>query len=316
MFKVQPQAVACDLHPDYLSSRYAKHSGLPLIQVQHHHAHFASVLAEHNLDDPALGLIFDGSGYGLDGNLWGGEILYGGRCNFKRLAHLSYLPLAGAEVAIREPWRQALSALYSAGGENLATNSNWQWPKGWEVVLDALIKKINTPLSSGMGRLFDAVAAMNGLYHLASYEGQAAIALEHNIDNSVSGSYCFNIYERREGPWELDWRPVIREAAQDILAGESVGTVATRFHSAVAEMCLNIACRLRRQLELNTVALSGGCWQNIWLLTQVYQSLSAAGFKVYTNSAVPANDGGLAFGQAAVASQRSEVEEQRLKNRG
>ncbi|MCL1905423.1 MAG: carbamoyltransferase HypF [Clostridiales bacterium] len=306
MFKVRPEAVACDLHPDYLSTRYARQSGLPLLKVQHHHAHLASVLAEYGLNGPALGFIFDGSGYGPDGNLWGGEILYGDTAGFTRRAHLAYLPLPGGEKAIREPWRQALSALYAAGGEELAANSRWGWPAGWEITLRVLKQEVNAPLSSGMGRLFDALAALCGLYHKVSYEGQAAIALENIIDDTVSGCYGFAVEKRAEGPLILDWRPVIRAAAQDLLLGEQVKTVATRFHRAISGLCLELALRFKTELGAETVALSGGCWQNIWLLDSVWQELSAAGFKVYSNSAVPAGDGGLAYGQAAVAASMPE----------
>jgi hydrogenase maturation protein HypF len=276
------------------------------VRVQHHHAHFASVLAEHNLSSPSLGFIFDGSGYGEDGNLWGGEVLYGDRAGFTRLAHLRYLPLPGGEAAIREPWRQALSALFAAGGEELAANARWQWPAGWEMALAALKQNVNAPLSSGMGRLFDALAAIGGLYHTVSYEGQAAIALEHRADEAVSGCYSFAIQETA-GPWEADWRPLVAAAAHDILNGTGVGALAARFHRAISGLCLHMARRCRAERGVATVALSGGCWQNIRLLTRVWQELSDDGFKVYSNSAVPANDGGLAYGQAAVAAWRREA---------
>ena len=304
MFKVQPELVACDLHPDYLSTRYAEGSGLPLLRVQHHHAHFASVLAEHKLSGPALGFIFDGSGYGLDGHLWGGEVLYGDIASFTRLAHLAYLPLPGGDKAIREPWRQAMSALYAAGGEDLAADARWRWPAGWEIALDALTRKINTPLSSGLGRLFDALAALSGLYHQVSYEGQAAVALEHSIDDSASGCYCFAIEEQPASSLIVDWQPVIKAAARDILQGEQPGVIAARFHRALNELILHLAFHFRTDLGVETIALSGGCWQNIRLLTQACKDLAAAGFAVYSNSALPSNDGGLSYGQAAVASQR------------
>ncbi|MCL1816583.1 MAG: carbamoyltransferase HypF [Clostridiales bacterium] len=301
MFKIEPELIVSDLHPDYLSSRYAKLSGLPQLKVQHHHAHFASVLAEHHLSQPALGFIFDGSGYGEDGHLWGGEVLYGTCADYKRLAHLRYLPLPGGEAAIREPWRQALSALYMAGGEKLATDERWLWPNGWELVLSALQQKVNTPLASGLGRLFDALAALSGLYPQVSYEGQAAIALENILDDNAAGSYRFAINEYQEKPLELDWRPLILSAAQDKLSGVNPGAIAVRFHRALSSLCLHLAQRFREQYHADTIALSGGCWQNIWLLTQIQQNLTKAGFKVYSNSAVPTNDGGLSYGQAAVA---------------
>ena len=311
MFKVNPELAACDLHPDYLSTRYALQSGLPLLKVQHHHAHLASVLAEHQLPGPALGFIFDGSGYGQDGNLWGGEVLLGDSAGFKRLAHLAYLPLPGAEAAIRQPWRQALSALFAAGGEELVAKTCRTFTPGWEIALNALQQNINAPLSSGMGRLFDALAAIGGLYPTVSYEGQAAIALEHRIDESVGGSYSFTVLEQDSGPWILDWRGLVMAAAQDTQNGAGIATVATRFHRAVAQLCLQLAQRFFKRYGVTTIALSGGCWQNIWLLNRIWQDLRAAGFKVYANSAVPTNDGGLAYGQAVVAAQRTEARGQR-----
>ncbi|MCL1974912.1 MAG: carbamoyltransferase HypF [Firmicutes bacterium] len=304
MFKVQPEIVACDMHPDYLSTRYAQQSGLPLLYVQHHHAHFASVLAEYQLEEPVLGLIFDGSGYGLDGKLWGGEVIYGDCASFKRLAHLTYLPLPGAKAAIHEPWRQAISALYMAEGEDFATAAHWNWPIEGRHMLKALKNKVNTPQTSAMGRLFDVIAAICGLYHQVNYEGQAAIALENHIDDSVKSAYSFDIIEHIGQPWELDWQPVVKAAAQDILANEHIGVIAARFHRSIAQLCLHLALHLGALYEIDKVALSGGCWQNIWLLTKVSEELSAAGFKVYANSAVPLGDGGLAYGQAAVAAKK------------
>ena len=301
MFLIKPQLIACDMHPDYLSSRYARASGLSLIPVQHHHAHLASVLAEHGKKEPVLGLIFDGTGYGLDGNLWGGEVLYGDCASFQRLAHLRYLPLAGGAAAIQEPWRQALAALYDACGENMATDPRHCWPEGWLTVLQSIKQGLNTPLSSGMGRLFDAVAALAGLHHTVSYEGQAAIALEQCLDNEAEGAYCFVVNAQDNGALELDWRPVIAAVAADIAQGQPAGAIAARFHRAVAGLCLQMAVRFREEYSIDSIALSGGCWQNIWLLEQVTALLSQAGFTVLSNSAIPVNDGGLALGQAAIA---------------
>lgn len=305
MFNVEPQVIAYDLHPDYLSTRYALEQKNPStkLAVQHHHAHFASVLAEHDYSDQAIGLIFDGTGYGTDGNLWGGEVLIGNCADYQRVAHLSPLPLPGGEQAIREPWRVGLSAVMQAlPQENLeAALPAWLRPKGWKSLVQLVEKRISTPISTGMGRLFDAVAAIAGIDCRVNYEGQAAVELEQLLDEEIPGQYHFSIQRREGGPWILDFQPVILAALEDVQRQVSPGGISVRFHRGVAELCRNVCFRLRESTGLNTVALSGGCWQNVWLLEHVVGALQEVGFQVLLNQQVPSNDGGISYGQAAVA---------------
>ncbi len=305
MFDAKPQVIAYDMHPNYLSSHYAlaQDSSLLKIPVQHHHAHFASVLAEHKIEEPALALIYDGTGFGLDNSLWGGEVLLGDMCSFERKAHLLPLALPGGEQAIHQPWRQAMSVLVAAfGPDKLSEHAPPGLLKqGWQTLLQAMLAGINAPLSSGMGRLFDAVTALLGIGEYVNYEGQAAVALEQAIVADAEGkAYSFAI-NKEQSAYLIDWRHLIKQVVDDMASGVDKGIIAGRFHRAVVVMSLQIALLLREETGINIVAFSGGCWQNIYLLNNTYQSLQAAGFKVYFNQKVPINDGGIAYGQAAVA---------------
>lgn len=309
MFDSRPQLIAHDLHPQYLSTQYAmtEVGPLPKVAVQHHQAHFASVLAEHRLGGPAIGLIFDGTGYGEDGCLWGGEILVGDSAASRRAAHLLYTALPGGEQAIHEPWRMAMSCLLTAYGEK---ELELQAPAGllpadWRLLLQALHAGINAPLTSGMGRLFDAVAALAGIGRYVNYEGQAAVMLEQAIDAAAAGAYRMELIEQ-DGAYLIDWRPLIREVIADLRRGATAGEIAARFHRGLAVLCGEICLRLRGDSGLNTVALSGGCWQNRFLLAACRETLTGLGFRVYFNSQLPINDGGIAYGQAAVAAAKAQ----------
>ncbi len=312
MFDSQPDVLVHDLHPDYFSTQYAKEQARQsapqtlVLGVQHHHAHLASVLAERQYAGRVLGLIFDGTGYGLDGSLWGGEFLLGDCAHFQRLAHLAALPLPGGEAAIREPWRIALAALLDlCGGDTVALQQlapPYLLQKGWPIVMQAVSSPLYASRSTAMGRLFDAIAAIAGIGLRSSYEGQAAVALEQKLDEATTGAYQFTIEaDRQENCLIADWRPVVRQAVADVHAGVGPGLISARFHRAVVDLCLRMSCRLAAHSGVRTLALSGGCWQNVYLLEQVIPLLQAQGFTVLTNTAVPCNDGGLAFGQAAVA---------------
>ncbi len=283
MLGVRPQLVACDLHPEYLATKWAGEQDVELIEVQHHHAHAAACLAEHGEEGPALALVFDGTGYGTDGTLWGGELL---RCDlesFERLEHLDPIPLPGGEMAVREPWRVAAVELERAG-----------FPVPWErwpLVRESL--KANAPLSSGMGRLFDAVAAILGLRSHVTYEGQAAIELEQLAGDTVAAPYDW---------WFGDRMDLVRQICTDLADGVSREHVAAAFHEAIAlgsaEACVHAG-------GPETVVLSGGTFQNLRLLRSTRERLEARGFRVLTHRLVPPNDGGVSYGQAAVAARRS-----------
>jgi hydrogenase maturation protein HypF len=301
LFEVDPQVVAHDLHPDYDSSRYAETlPGLRRIAVQHHHAHLASCLAEHGLTGEALGLIFDGIGYGADGCIWGGEFLAGGYGGYRRLGHFRYVPMPGGDAATREPARMALSYLHQAFGAELPPLPVVEAiPAGERAILLKMIERgINAPPTSSCGRLFDAVAALVGLRDKVSYEGQAALELEMAIEPD-EGDYPFDLEEA--GGLIFDPAPLVRALVGELLAGVSVGVVSARFHNSLAGMMAAVARRLRAATGLNRIVLSGGVFQNLYLVERGTRLLQADGFEVFTHSLVPPNDGGLALGQAVVA---------------
>ncbi len=309
LFDIAPQAVAYDLHPDYLGTRYALDLDLPhKIGVQHHHAHIASVLAEHGLSGPVIGVAADGTGYGGDGTIWGCEIMLVSLLKFERLAHLAYVPLPGGDQAVRQPWRVAASYLSQLYGEAFL-DLEIPFVQGldrqrWKPLAQMITKGVNSPLASSLGRLFDGVAALIGLRNEVVYEGQAAIELEA-LATPADRAYPFLIKEGE--PLILDVGPLLRAIIQDLREGIPSGLIAGRFHRAVAELLVSI-CRLTRERTgLTEVALSGGVFQNRLLLEQLLSRLEELNFTVYLNQKVPPNDGGLSLGQAAVAAARLEA---------
>jgi hydrogenase maturation protein HypF len=311
LFRVEPQIIAHDAHPDYMATRYAldcaQASGLPHIAVQHHHAHLASCLAEHKLppDAPAIGVIFDGTGLGPDGAIWGGEILIGGYAEYQRFAHLRYLPLPGGDTATLRPYRTALAHLWSAGiaweHDLPPVQSADNQEQG--IIRQQLEKRLNAPLTSSMGRLFDAVAALTGILQVVTYEAQAAIWLEAQSDPGETASYAFEIV-RQDGdsaPRLIDPGPALRALVADYRNGVPAPRIAARFHNGVADMIRDICQVARDATGIKSVVLSGGVFQNATLHRLTVPRLEAAGFAVYTHRLVPPNDGGLALGQAAIA---------------
>lgn len=304
LFRVKPQAIACDLHPDYLSTRYAlqraESEGIPVIGVQHHHAHIAACMAEHNLpaNQQVIGLAFDGTGYGTDGTIWGGEILVADYKAFRRAFHLCPVSMPGGDLAVQQPWRLALAWLHQLGIAWKADLPPVQaaGQEGLMAVARQLETRTNTPSTSSIGRLFDAVAALIGVRSAVSYEGQAAIELEHLADPEESGGYTFALNGEN-----IDPRPVIRSILSDLRGQATLGKIAARFHNGLADTALDVCLLLRSREGIKDVALSGGVWQNMTLLAATRKRLEYAGFTVYTHRQAPANDGGIALGQAAVA---------------
>jgi hydrogenase maturation protein HypF len=305
LFRVEPEMIASDLHPGYLSTRWAEKQSLPVVKVQHHHAHIASVMAEHGVLDPIIGFSFDGTGYGTDGTVWGGEILVADYERFERFGHLEPTLLPGGDAAVKHPARMALSHLRTAG---------IQWADDLPPVCaltdedrhlleTQLARGVNTIPTTSMGRLFDAVSAIAGVRQEITYEAQAAIELEALIDVSESGTYTFAVAERDES-LVIDPSPVLRSIAADVVAGVPVGVIAARFHRGVAEMIVKTAERVRRRTGLTTVGLSGGVFQNVTLTHATRAALTERNFEVLVHRLVPPNDGGLALGQAAIAAAR------------
>ena len=301
LFRVNPCAVAYDLHPQYLSTRYALSiPNVPNFGVQHHHAHIASCMAENSLTGEVIGVAFDGTGYGTDGTIWGGEFLTGGYAGFARRAHFRTIPLAGGDAAIRQPWRPALAYVMDACGPD----ADFRLPvpaRELTIVRRMIAKGINTIPTSSCGRLYDAVASIAGLRQQVNYEGQAAIELEAIAAEGVTDRYPFEI--EGCGPWELDFRPAIRRIVRETDAGEAPAIVSARFHNTVAAALVETCRLIRTESGLNRVCLSGGTFQNVTLLRLAVSGLSSAGFEISLHSRVPPNDGGIALGQAAVAAE-------------
>ncbi|GIK65304.1 MAG: carbamoyltransferase [Chloroflexota bacterium] len=314
LYRLQPEAVICDLHPNYLtttwSHEYASANSLLLIQVQHHHAHIAAVLAEHGDtgQSPIIGVCLDGTGYGTDGAIWGGEFLLADYAHFERVAHLKYVPLAGGDAAVKKPYRVALAHLWSAGIE-------WEeWlppvvacPTVEQRILARQFEtSFNTVPTSSMGRLFDAVAALIGVRQIVSYEAQAAIELE-SMATMTDKSYSFVLEILPDTPIQLDASPVFRAIVDDLQQGVSQNLIAGKFHRGVADVILKICDLLRQKTGIHRVALSGGVFQNVLLLALTSQALTQSGFEVLVHRAVPPNDGGLALGQAIIGAKQIQM---------
>ena len=307
LFRVKPEAIVHDLHPNYLATRYAleraERDHLPLMGVQHHHAHIAACMAEHGLDGshPIIGIAFDGTGYGADGAIWGGEFLIADYKNYQRAMQLEYFPLPGGDAAIKHPARIALALLWSLGiewEEKFRPSAEFRDVDRINL-LTQLERKINSPLTSSMGRLFDAAAALAGVRQKVNYEAQAAIEFEALVDESENDAYPFGINQH-----EVIVRPAFDQLIADVRSGVRINLIAARFHNGLARMVTDVSVRLRSDTDIHEVALSGGVWQNITLLGRTLSLLQSEGFQVYIHREVPANDGGVSLGQAVIAASR------------
>jgi len=308
LLEVQPTLVAHDLHPDYASTRFAESlEGLPRFAVQHHHAHLVSCLAENNQPGPAIGVIFDGIGYGSDGTVWGGEFLVGDATGFERRGHLRTMLMPGGDAATREPYRMALSCLWQAGIEVDALESLNGLPTAeLKLLRQMLARGINSPVTSSCGRLFDAVAAICGLRLKVSYEGQAALELEMVLEPGAEDGYPCPIVGEG-GMLLLDWQPMLAAIVADLQAGLSPGVISRRFHDGLARGVAELCCCLRSETGLDLVALSGGVFQNRYLTEKVSTLLTERAFRLCRHSLVPPNDGGLALGQAVIAAMSGSI---------
>ena len=308
LFRVEPAVVAADMHPGYLSTgwarRFATDRGIPLVQVQHHEAHVASLLAEHRRSlDGMIGVCFDGTGYGRDGTIWGGEFFAVSQGVFRRAAHLAVFPLPGGDASIRHPWRAALAVLHAAGLDWDSRLAPLRAAAGADlpVLKRQLEATLNCVQTSSMGRLFDAVAALAGVKQSITYEAEAAMHLETLASGAAGdlGGYAFAVEDAE--PMRVGWQPVVRAVAADAIEGMPPAVIAARFHAAVASMIVDVCTRLRAQRAGETVGLTGGVFQNALLMQMTIEELHRAGFEVLVHQRVPANDGGLALGQAALA---------------
>lgn len=313
LFEVKPEVVACDLHPGYLSTQYANsQAGLKVIKVQHHWAHIASVLAEHGLSEPVIGLTADGTGYGTDGAVWGCECLIASLEKFERFGHLAYYQLAGADKASKEAIRPALSLLQKAYGRNFKLQE-FEWllkrvepdTNRLQIISEQLEKSVNCVETSSLGRVFDAVAAMLGLGGYNNFEAQLPMALEAAIAGEIEEHYDFELINRIGEPVQLDFGKMIKQLITDIRDNKSVAVISAKFHNCLAAGLLEMANSARESTKLNTVALSGGAFCNRYLIIRCIKLLKKAGFSVLFNQDVPSNDGGISLGQAAIAAKLS-----------
>ena len=300
LFRVNPMKIICDKHPDYLSSQFARTTEIPIMEVQHHHAHIASCMAEHQLDEPVIGIVFDGTGLGDDGNIWGGEFMLADLQDYKRITHFEYIALPGGDRVTKEPWRTAVSVLYQSFGSDfwsldipfLKTLDKTKT----EFICQMLDKKINSPLSSGMGRLFDAVSALCGLTFNSAFHAEAPMRLEDAIENGVHEFYEFEFAET------IIIKPIIQGIVSDLEANISSGVIAAKFHNTLIEIGLLVCEQIREKTKRNKVILTGGSFQNRYLSEHIITALKEKDFEVYNHQKIPSNDGGISLGQIAIAS--------------
>ena len=302
-FRVRPEAVACDMHPDYASTQHAERLvaewNVPLVRVQHHHAHVAACRAENGIEGRLLGFSFDGTGYGPDGTVWGGEVLECDGADFARVGHLRTFPLPGGDRAVREPRRSALGLLFEVlGGQATDQARSWFAAHELDSLVTLLDRSIRCPRTSSVGRLFDAVACMCGLGTTISFEGQAAMALEFAADWKEKDAYPMTLSDTI--PAVADWGPMVGAILDDRRSGVPTSSISARFHNALADWAVAAA----RRGDCSQIALSGGCFQNGLLFDRVHTRLLEAGFTVYTHRTVPPGDGGIALGQLLVAARR------------
>ena len=316
LFEVEPKVIACDLHPGYLSTQHALSlSDSRIIQIQHHWAHIASVLAEHGLDEPVIGLSCDGTGYGTDGAIWGCECLIASLEDFERFGHLAYYTLAGADKASKEAIRPAIGLLKKTYGDDFKIQ-NFRWlldqiepdTHKQQIISEQLEKRINTVDTSSLGRVFDAVAAMLGLGNYNNFEAQLPMALEAIIAGDIEEYYDFELKGGPDKPLQLDLRKMMMQLITDIQEDKPSGIISGKFHNTLAHALLQIAKAARESKNLNTVALSGGVFCNRYLTNRVIKLLNKNSFSVLFNRDIPSNDGGISLGQAAIAAKLTNSE--------
>jgi hydrogenase maturation protein HypF len=305
LFRFKPKYIACDLHPDYLSSQYAealeKELKIPLFRIQHHHAHIASCMAELGIDEKVIGISLDGTGYGSDGNIWGGEFIIADLKDFSRFTHFDNIALPGGDKAIDEPWRTAFSYIYKYFENSFNFKSiplfNSIDEKKLQMVKEMLEMKMNSPVSSGAGRLFDAVSSILGLCSVATFDSEAPMRLESAINDKTDDIYPF-IAEK-----PIEFSETLKAIIND-LPVQTISIISAKFHNTVAQVILEVARQIRAETSLKKVILSGGVFQNKYLLEKSLYLLTRNKFKVFTNRLVPPNDGGISLGQLVIASKR------------
>lgn len=306
LFRFKPEYLTCDMHPDYFSTGYAsvleKKYNIPVVYVQHHHAHIVSAMAEHGLDEKVIGISMDGTGFGTDGNIWGGEFLVADASDFRRFTHFDYVPVPGGDIAVQEPWRMTFSYLYKYFGDkidyDLLPAFRHVARHNLILVKEMIQNEVNCPLSSGAGRLFDAVSALLGLCTLTTFDSEAPMRLESVINSETDQYYPFYFGE------SVIFAETFRAIISDFESTD-VSLISAKFHNTVAQVILEVSDKIRNETSVEKVVLSGGVFQNKYLHEKTLQKLTQNMFKVYTNHQVPVNDGGISLGQLVVASKKT-----------
>ncbi|MCD4745012.1 MAG: carbamoyltransferase HypF [Bacteroidales bacterium] len=305
LFRVKPTLIACDKHPDYLSTKYANDLELPKIQIQHHHAHIASCMTEHGLDEKVIGVAFDGIGLGDDNKIWGGEFFVCDLKDYKRITHFDYIPMPGGDKATKNPWRMAVSFLYKFFGKDFL---NFNLPflkninkKDIDLLLYAIDKNINCPLTSSAGRLFDAVAALTNICTFSTFHAEAPMRLESVMDDNCNKYYDFEIIKT------IKFDKTFKGIIDDIKSGTSVSVISAKFHNTIINIIFAVVSEIRKDKKIDKVVLSGGSFQNRYILEKIENLLIDNGFNIYSQRSIPANDGGIALGQLAIAAKRREM---------
>ncbi|MBT4033627.1 MAG: carbamoyltransferase HypF [Candidatus Marinimicrobia bacterium] len=299
IFEIEPELIIHDLHPEYLSTKWAKDQSIPLLGVQHHHAHLAACMAENNLDGPVIGIIMDGTGYGTDGTIWGGEFLLGDANGFERMAHFEPMPLPGGEAAIKSPWRIGLSYLHQVFDSNLPDSPALK-DRDIQPIIQMLDANINSPLTSSCGRLFDAVAALSGGRQEIRYEAQAAIEFMQVAQNELGKDYSIFAPTLTDGKYIIPIKSVLENLLSRIDTGRNVSQLSQWFHNSLIHTFVRICEELRSEKGIEKIVLSGGVFQNRLLFEGLLAGLAQKGFSTFTHQQVPCNDGGLALGQVAI----------------
>ena len=305
-----PGTIACDLHPDYLSSRFARDTKLPLVKVQHHHAHIVSCMAENHLEGTVLGIAWDGAGFGDDGTVWGGDFLRADRGGYERVAHFKTFELPGGDKAAVEPRRTAAAVLYGLASGGLDEYDDLPPMKTFSkaekrILKQMLDQRINAPVTSSAGRLFDAVASILDICQTSRFEGQAAMALEFILEDVIlDDHYDFSVHGSQKEGYLLDWTAMFREIVKDAREGAALQAISARFHNTLVEMAVNAAQKIGER----RIVLSGGCFQNKYLTERMVRRLKEEGFNVYWHQLVPPNDGGISLGQAVCGAHRAAFE--------
>ena len=305
LFRIKTNLVAVDMHPDYFSTRYGKKLGLKTVEIQHHHAHIAACMTEHGLDEKVIGVSFDGTGYGDDGHIWGGEFFVCDLNNYDRITHFDYVPMPGGDLVTKEPWRTAVSYLYQYFGKDfldLDLDFLKIIPKTKiNLIIEAIDKKINSPLSSSCGRLFDAVSALINLCPVSKFHAEAPMRLESIAKAGIMESYTF------EAGQTISFKSTFKEITHDLQNNIHPGIISTKFHNTVINLIFATVLEIRQKTGINKVVLSGGSFQSVILLEETERKLSENNFEVFAHQKVPSNDGGIALGQLAIAAKRREL---------